>query len=106
MSDLTIIIGVVSTISGILIAWLGLRRSSMVDKATERSAIIAAQTGSVGQVIEGLNQIIDNLQDDNKIWRESFKDISIKLAEITKERDLLKNELYSLKKKYNINGDN
>lgn len=78
----------------------------MVDKATERSAVIAAQTGSVGQVIEGLNQIIDNLQDDNKIWRESFKDISLKLAEITKERDALQSELYTLKKKYNINGDN
>lgn len=120
MTDLQIIIGIVSTISGILIVWLGVIRSARVDKATERSAIIAAQTGSVGQVIEGLNQIIDNLQDDNKIgreevrtWRKNFSELSIKLAECAKERDQYKSErdvlqveLAALKKKYNINGDN
>lgn len=93
-----LIIGIPASILG----WLGYRRAVRIDKSTENAAIIAAQTGSIGQVITGLNQIIDNLQDDNKVWRESFKEISIKLAAVIEERDLLQKECAALKKKYGI----
>lgn len=97
------IIGLVIGVPSFIIGILGYRRATKIDKATENAAVIAAQTGSVGQVIAGLNDIIDNLQDDNKIWRESFKEISVKLGEVIGERDLLQKELDALKKKYHIN---
>lgn len=100
--DLATIIGIVATISGIFIAWIGVRRSFKVDKATENAAVVAAQTGSVGQVIAGLNTLIENLQEDNKIWRENFKELSLKLSEVIKERDQIQKDYETLAKKYGI----
>lgn len=96
------ITGLVIGIPAFIIGILGYRRATRIDKHTENAAVIAAQTGSVGQVITGLNQLIENLQDDNRVWRESFKEISVKLGEVIGERDLLQKELDALKKKYDI----
>lgn len=101
------VVGLIIGIPTFILGWLGYRRAIKVDKSAENAAVIAAQTGSVGQVIAGLNQLIENLQDDNKVWRESFKEISVKLAEVIGERDDLQKECDALKKKYNIsNGEN
>lgn len=97
------IIGLVIGVPSFIIGILGYRRATKIDKATEKAAVIAAQTGSVGQVIAGLNTLIENLQEDNKAWRDNFKELSIKLAEVVKERDMIQKELNLLKKKYDIN---
>lgn len=96
------VVGLLIGIPSFLLGWLGYRRAVKVDKATENSAVIATQTGSVGQVIAGLNGLIENLQEDNQVWRENFKELSLKLAEVIKERDQIQKDYNALVKKYGL----
>lgn len=100
------IIGLVIGVPSFIIGILGYRRANKIDKATETAAMIAAQTGSVSQVITGLNTLIENLQEDNKAWRDNFRELSLRLAEVIKERDQLQKAYDALAKKYGINGEN
>lgn len=88
-------------IPGFTLGILGYWRSRQVDKATEKTEFILAQSTAVQQVISGLNQLIDALQQDNKELRENIKIIAIKLSEVVNERDLLVKETGKLKDKYN-----
>lgn len=105
MIDLPTTVGAVGVISGALLGWFGYRRAVKVDNKTEGSAVVAARSGEVSQIIEGLNLLIDNLQKDNRIWRENFASITIKLTEVVKERDELQLEVHRLYKKYGIDDE-
>lgn len=89
-------------IPGFLFAGIGLWLAFRKDKSTESAAVIAAQTGSVAQVIAGLNKLIENLQDDNKVYRENFKELTVKLVEVIKERDQIQKDYNALAKKYGV----
>lgn len=97
------VVGLIIGIPTFILGWLGYRRAVRVDKSTENAAVVAAQTGSVGQVISGLNDLIESLQEDNKIWRENFKELSLKLAEVIRERDQIQKDYNAIAKKYGIN---
>lgn len=97
------VVGLIIGIPTFILGWLGYRRAVRVDKSTENAAVVAVQTGSVGQVISGLNDLIESLQEDNKIWRDNFKELSLKLAEVIKERDQIQKEYNAIAKKYGIN---
>lgn len=103
------IIGLTIGIPSFILGWLGYRRAIKVDKSVENAALIAAQTGSAGQVIAGLNTLIENLQEDNKglrndikELREEFKGMSLKLTEVIKERDQIRRECDQIRKDYNV----
>lgn len=100
MIDLPIVIGMIATVSGIVLAWFGYARSKKVDKTTEQSQLVTAQSGVVGQIISGLNLLNENLQDDNKEIRVELKALAIKFSECVAERDSLRKELNQLNGKY------
>lgn len=99
------IIGLIIGVPSFIIGILGYRRANKIDKATENAAMIAAQTGSVSQVIAGLNALIENLQEDNKAWRDNFRELTATLAEVVKERDQLQKDYNAIVKKYGLSGE-
>lgn len=102
-----LIVGLGIGIPSFILGLLGYRRAVKVDKSVANAAVIAAQTGSVGQVIAGLNQLIENLQEDNKVWRENFRELTVRIAVVIKERDQIKKDYDAIAKKYGVtNGEN
>lgn len=99
------IIGLIIGVPSFIIGILGYRRATKIDKATENAAVIAAQTGMQGQIIDGLNQWIDNLQDDNKSFREDLKHLTQRLTDCSKENEAIKKEMSRLYRKYGENGN-
>lgn len=96
------IIGLIVAIPSFTLGYLGYRRSVKVDKAAEKSGEASASTAAVGQVIQGLNSLIDSLQEDNALLRESVAGLSIRLKQVTDEHEQLKRQVMSLKKKYAV----
>ena len=88
-----IVIGILVAVPSFTLGYLGYRRSQKADKA-------ATQAGAVEQVIDGLNKLVDNLQDDNKILRADVIDLRTKLQAVLEERDKLKEQLYVLQRAY------
>lgn len=83
---------IVPTVLGIL----AYRRGAKADKAAERSAIEAHRAASVAQVIQGLEGLIDSLQEDNKVLRLDVRRCAVKLEQVIIERDQLKEEIKKL----------
>lgn len=90
----------VGAVPSFILGILAYRRSQKVDKATEQSAIANTHRDAIGQVITGLNQLIDNLQTDNKELRDIIADLGIKLKEVVDERDIVVAELHELQKTF------
>ena len=95
-----ILIGLPATALGFLAWW----RSRKVDAVAEQSGAVTETRAGTAQVIDGLNQLIDNLQDDNRLFREDIKYLTLRLDVIVKERDELRRELNRLNRKYGENG--
>lgn len=72
-----------------LLGWFGYRRSKKADSVAERA-------GAVEQIINGLNTLVDNLQEDNKILRDNVKELRDALQAVTQERDEIRAELKAL----------
>lgn len=85
-SSLVALFGIIST--GLL-GWFGYRRSKKADTVAERA-------GAVEQIINGLNTLVDNLQEDNKILRDNVKELRDALQAVTQERDEIRAELKAL----------
>lgn len=88
-----IVIGLMIGAPSFALGYLGYRRSQKTDNA-------AKETGALGQIIEGLNKLIDNLQDDNVVLRHQIKSLQIRLETVTSDRDKLKRKVMYLEKKY------
>lgn len=99
-----VLIALIAAVPSFLLGYLAYRRSIEVDRVTEQSGVANTQLTAVGQVITGLNQLIDNLQADNKELRETIKTIAIKLKEVVDERDKLVAEVNNLNKTIKVNG--
>lgn len=91
-----ILVGLVVGIPSFLLGYLGYRRTNKADKAT-------AQNTAVEQIIDGLNALVDNLQGDNKVLRDSVKELKSNLVTVMDERDKLKKQVNYLQNKYNPN---
>lgn len=87
------------------ISYLAYRQSKKVDAVAEQSGIVTETRAGTAQIIEALNQLIDNLQDDNRSFREDIKYLTLRLDAISKERDELKQKLNQMMRKYGENGD-
>lgn len=99
-----ILLALVAAVPSFILGILAYSRSVKVDRVTEQSGAALAQTGAVNQVIDGLNELIDNLQQDNEILRKGLSDLSVKLERVVAERDELSKQIRALTKKYNIPG--
>lgn len=98
------LIGLVVAIPGIILGWLGHRRAERADLAAAATAATTAQGAAIQQVIDGLNHIVDNLQDDNRVLRENVDTLSKRLAELAEENHRLRSEVAALKRQYGADG--
>lgn len=99
------LVALIAAVPAFLIGFLAYRRSLKVDEVSEQSGLASNHRAGTAQVIEGLNKLIDQLQEDNESFRRDIKDLAARLVVITAERDALKLEVARLRKKYAINGD-
>lgn len=88
-----------------LLGYLAYRRARKVDAVAAQSGVVTETRAGTAQIIEGLNQLINNLQDDNRVIREDLKYLTLRLDAIAKERDGFKRQLNRLQRKYGENGD-
>lgn len=105
-----IVIGLIIGLPSAFLGFLGYRRSVRVDQDAATALIIANRSEEVAQIIDGLNKLVENLQEDNAAqreensrWRIVVADIEHKLTnvivernEARKERDECKAELIRL----------
>lgn len=97
-----IILALIAAVPSFILGILAWRRSVKVDKNTEQAATALAQSTAAAQVLEGLNKLIENLQEDNKELRGNITEVAKKLKEALAERDKLRRELDKLNKRYKI----
>lgn len=81
-------------------AILAYRRSIKVDKVAEKAGIATETRAGTAQIIEGLSMLIDNLQEDNKAFRDEVKYLTERIKVIISECDRVKTELQNLQRKY------
>lgn len=96
-----ILIGLPATVLG----FLAYRRSRKVDAVAEQSGIANETRAGTAQIIEGLNSLVDALQEDNKTFRDegrAFRDevrnLTLRVNEVVAERDELRRERDSLRR--------
>lgn len=90
-------LSLIVAIPSLLLGYLAHRRATAVDRATERSGIASNNKEAVGQVIDGLNRLIENLQEDNKSLRQEITELRAKLVELTTRYDVLQAEMVRLR---------
>lgn len=99
------IYGLLIGLPSFLLGYLAYRRARKVDAVAAQSGVITESRAGTAQIIEGLNLLIDQLQDDNKTFRDDIKYLTLRLDAISKERDELRQQLTRLQRKYGDNGD-
>jgi chromosome segregation ATPase len=89
----------IGAIGGILLGVLGYRRSRHVDAVSEKSGVATETRAGTAQVIDGLMALLDQVQEDNRDNRIQFREVrdavrqaAVRLAEVTVERDLARQE--------------
>jgi septal ring factor EnvC (AmiA/AmiB activator) len=108
-----VVYGLVVGLPSFLLGYLAYRRSRKVDAISAQSGVATETRAGTAQIIEGLNQLIDQLQDDNRSFREDIKSMTENIRYLTArldarevERDQLKRRLNQLNRKYGENGGN
>jgi hypothetical protein len=97
-----LLIGLPSTI----LAYVTYKRARRVDSVAEQSGVAAESRAGTQQIIEGLNIIIDNLQEDNRQWREDAKYQADRSDARDKECNRVRFRLNAMIRKFGENGDN
>jgi len=82
------------------VAWWGYRRSIRVDAVSEKSGVATETRAGTQQIIDGLNTLIDQLQEGALAHRETITFLTSRLDAILVENEGLKRELARLRKKY------
>jgi hypothetical protein len=89
----------VGAIGGVLLGFLGYRRSKHVDAVSAKSGVATETRAGTAQVIDGLMALLDQLQEDNRDTRsilaesrESVRMAAVRLEEVTIERDVARRE--------------
>lgn len=96
------IIALVAAIPSVALGYLVYRQSKKTDKITEQSSAASSQATAVDQVIQGLNKLIDNIQEDNKLLRENVDELRVRLKETMEENHNLQEEVRDLHIKYDV----
>lgn len=83
------VVGLIVAIPSATLGYLGYRRSRHIDAVAEQAGVQSSQSASIGQVVDGLNALVGNLQEDNRALREHVKELNVKLDRIIQDcRDL------------------
>lgn len=83
------LIGLIAGVPSVAIAYLAYRRSQRVDTVAEQAGIATRDTTSIQQVVDGLNTLVQNLQEDNQVLRAKVLALEESLDRIIAEcRDL------------------
>lgn len=96
------VVGLLVAIPSAALGYLGYRRSRQNDEVAERAGIATTQSASIGQVIEGQDLLIKNLQEVNRGLRDDVKELNVKLDRIIAECQELRRELADLSRVANI----
>lgn len=68
-------------VPSVLVAVLGYRRSTRIDAVAAQFTAGTDSRAGIQQIIDGQNQLIDNLQTDNESLRETLRDQATRIAE-------------------------
>lgn len=98
MDRTAITVALVGAAVSLAIAYLGHRRSRKVDATSAQSGVVSDHRAGTQQVIEGLNGLVNQLQEENER-------LIIRLDLTSAERDSLRLEVARLRKKYAANGE-
>jgi len=90
------LIGLVVSVPSVLLAYFGFRRSQKVDTIAQQAGIATNTKESIQQVIDGLNSLVDALQEDNKVLREKVLNLERKLDKVIEDCVALKAEVHDL----------
>jgi hypothetical protein len=93
-------IGVVIGFPSAALGYLAYKRSRKVDAISAQSGAVSENRAGMTQIIESLNQLIDNLQDDNKSFRDDIRFLTGRLDVTLRERDDLRREVDRLYRRY------
>lgn len=92
--------GIASTIALGVFGLMKFRQAQKIDATSAQSGVASNHRAGTAQILEGLNDLIDQLQEDNQSFRLDIKDLAARLNVVTLERDALKLEVARLKKRY------
>lgn len=95
-----ITVGILVGLPSSVLAYKTFRKSERVDRVTEQTGISAETRAGLNQITEGWNTFVDQLQEDNKIVRESVRFLTARLDEVLLDNDRLKRELADCRKRY------
>lgn len=94
-----VVTGLVGTVGGLLLGFLGYRRSRQVDAVSAQSGAAAESRAGIAQAFDALNALVDQVQEDNKEFRVDAREFkaaiaqcAIKLDEMMVERDEARRE--------------
>lgn len=95
------LIGIVTLLISLIIPFLLYMRSRKVDKVAEQAGVTSSTQSGTAQIIEGLNRMLDNQQEETKLWREDFKDLRTHMTQrldlMTQRLDAKDQEISTLK---------
>lgn len=77
-----VIVGFLVGLPTIVLGWLGYQRSVRLDRVAARSAAIESGKVTTQTIIDGLDRIVANLREDNKMLREQLTAIEKELREL------------------------
>lgn len=98
MDRTAIIVAVVGAVVSLAIGILGHRRSVSVDATSAQSGVASNHRAGTQQIIEGLNGLVNQLQEENERLRTEAAGRATRLEAMTIE-------VARLRKKYADNGD-
>lgn len=75
-----IIVGAIVGLPASILGFMAYRRSARLDKVAEQAALLQTQGAAAQRVLDGLNQIVTNLQEDNRILREQAVELSRRIT--------------------------
>lgn len=105
MDSTAVVVALVGATVSLAIGILGHRRSKQVDATSAQSGVASNHREGTAQILEGLNTLIDQLQEDNTGFRTELRDLVVRFDAVTAERNTCWAEIARLRKKYGDNGD-
>ena len=89
-----------------VVAWWGYRRSIRVDAVSEKSGVATETRAGTAQIIDGLNSLVDQLQEGTASHRETIKFLTERIDRVLAENVELRLDNARLRKRYGVNGEN
>lgn len=101
LSNPVVAAALVAAIPSSALAIFGYRRSKRVDAVAEQSGMASMSAKGVDQVIEGLNKLVERLQEDNAVLRDNVRALDDKLSRVIQQCEELRSEIRALKAQLN-----